>query len=137
MPYYDIVNFNAKFILGNEESVLTTSIFKGTPCSILGVYTSNDFVLAREFIPYYKGLEGNKRGGFGGFIRDILIEDGLFGDDNSHRRDMSTLNQSGIKISVDPTVTYHFLKTCITFKSVQGIIRQKKCVMCVPEGRKK
>ena len=83
MPYYDIVNFNAKFILGNEESVLTTSIFKITPCSILGVYASNDFGLAISFRPAYKGLEGKKIGVFGGFIRDILIEYELFGDAHS------------------------------------------------------
>ena len=87
MPYYDIVNFNAKFILGNEESVLTTSIFKGIPCFIIGVYASNAFVLSRAFSPSYQRLEGNTRGVFGGFISDIMIEDRLFVIHHSHQPD--------------------------------------------------
>ena len=47
-------------------------------------------------------------GGFGGFIRDILTEDELFGDEHSRRHDRSTLNQSGIIIYVDPTITENF-----------------------------
>ena len=82
MPDYDIVNRNAQFILGIEEAVRTTSIFKVIPCFILGFYASNDFGLSRAFIPSYKGLEGRKRGGFGGFIRDIMIKDGLFLDEH-------------------------------------------------------
>ena len=38
MPASDIVNRNAQFRLGSEEAVLTTSIFKRIPCSIIGVY---------------------------------------------------------------------------------------------------
>ena len=52
----------------------------------------NDFGLERYFRPSYKGLEGKKIRGFGGFIRDILIEDGLFVDEHSHQSDRSTLN---------------------------------------------
>ena len=59
------------------------SIFKRTHCAIIGVYASNDFELARTFSPSYRGLEENKRGVFGGFICDILIEDVLFGDAHS------------------------------------------------------
>ena len=79
MPTSDIVNRNSKFLLGIKEAVRITSTFKIILCSILGVYVSNYFGLERAFRPSYKGLEVNKRGGFGGFIRDILIEDGLFG----------------------------------------------------------
>ena len=79
MPASDTVNSNAQFILGIEEAVWTTHIFKRIPCSILGIYDSNAIGLARAFIPSYKGLEGKKRGGFGGFIRDILIENGFLG----------------------------------------------------------
>ena len=55
--YYDgitdsnIVDCNAQFLLGIEEAVLTTSIFKTIPCYILGVYASNDFGIARDFSP--------------------------------------------------------------------------------------
>ena len=75
-----IVNRNTQFLLGIEEAVWTKSIFKRIPCYIIGVYASNDFVLEIVFIPSYKVLEINKRGGFDGFICDIMIEDGLFGD---------------------------------------------------------
>ena len=73
----------------------------------------------------------------GGFIRDIMIEYGFFVDEHSHRPDRSTLNESGINISVDPTITYPFVHTCMPFLNVQGISRQQKIVMCVAEGRKK
>ena len=66
-----------------------------------------------------------------------MIEDGLFVDDNSRQHDRSTLNQSGINTSVDPTVTYPFVHTCMSFNSVQDISRHQKCVMCMAEGRKK
>ena len=35
MPTYNIVNHNAQFILGIDEAVKTTSIFKIIPCYIL------------------------------------------------------------------------------------------------------
>ena len=43
MPASDIVNHNAQFLLGIEEAVRTTSIFKIIPFSILGLYASNHF----------------------------------------------------------------------------------------------
>ena len=58
-------------------------------------------------------------------------------DEHSHQPYRSTLNQSGIKISADPTVTNPFFQTCILFNSVQYISRNQKCVTCVAEGRKK
>ena len=137
MPDLDIVNCNAQFLLGIGEAVWITTIFKGIPCFIIGVYASNAFVLSRAFSPSYQRLEGNTRGVFGGFISDIMIEDGLFVDDNSRQHDRSTLNQSGINTSVDPTVTYPFVHTCMSFNSVQDISRHQKCVMCMAEGRKK
>ena len=83
MPASDTVNRNAQFILDIEEAVLTTSIFKIIPCSILVVYASNNFGLEIALRPSYKILEVKQRGGFGGFIHDILIEDGLFGGAHS------------------------------------------------------
>ena len=113
MPASDIVNHNAQFLLGIEEAVRSTSIFKIIPFSILGLYASNHFWLAITFNPSYKVLKGKKRGGFGGFIRDILIGGGLFGDSHSRRHDRSTLNQTDSKISVHPTVIDPFVDTCI------------------------
>ena len=126
MPASDIVNRNAQFFLGTEEAVRTTSIFKIIPCNILGVYALNDCVLEISVSPYYKWLEGKKRGGFGGFIRYILVEGGLFGDAHSRQNDRSTLNQTGINISVYPTVTDPFFHTCIPFNSGQDISRHQK-----------
>ena len=57
MPDYYIVNHNAQFLLGIEESVWTTGIFKILPCSILGVYASNDFGSELAFSPSYKHLK--------------------------------------------------------------------------------
>ena len=82
MPAYDIVNLNAQFLLGVENDVWTTSFFKIRLYSILGVYAENYFGFARAFSPSYKVLEGKKRGAFGGFISDILIEDVLFVDEH-------------------------------------------------------
>ena len=73
MPDSDIVNHNAQFIHETEEAVHTTSMFKIIPGSIIGLHTTNSFGLARDFSLSYKWLEGKKRGGFGGFIRDIVI----------------------------------------------------------------
>ena len=42
MPDSDTVNRNAQFLLGTEEAVQTTSIFKRIPFSVIGVYDSND-----------------------------------------------------------------------------------------------
>ena len=125
MPASDIFNHNTQFLLGIEEDVATTSIFKRMPCSILVVYASNYFGLARAFSPSYKLLEGKKRGGFGGFIRDILIENGLFGGAHSRRHERSMLNQTSINIYIDPTAIYPFVHTCMPFNSVQDISRQK------------
>ena len=66
-----------------------------------------------------------------------MIEDGLFGGSRSRRHEWSTLNQTGIIISVDPTVTETFVHTCIPFNSLQDISSQKKYVMCLEEVRKK
>ena len=66
------------FHLCIEEDVQTTSIFKRIPCSIIAVFASNDFVLSRDLGPFYKGLEGKKRDGLGGFIRDNMIGDDFF-----------------------------------------------------------
>ena len=129
MPDSDIVNSNAQFLLGIEEAVRTTSIFKGISCSILGVYASNAFGLERALIPSYKELECKKRGGIGGFIRDILIEDGLFGDADSCRHDRSTLNQTAIKISVYLTVTYPF-STLLCHLTVCRISVRRNNVSC-------
>ena len=107
------------------------------PCSIIGICALNDFVLSRGFSPSYKVSEGNNRGGFSGFLRDILIEYGLFGDAHSRRHDRSTLNQTGINISVDKNLTDPFVHACMTFNIVKDISRQKKCVMCLAEVRKK
>ena len=131
MPASDIFNRYVQFLLGIEESVLTTNIFKIIPCSIIGVYDPNYFGLARSFSPSYKALEGKNRGVFGGFIRDILIEDVLFGDAHSRRHDSSMLNQSDINISVYPTVTEPFFHTRVLFNSVQDICGQQKCVICL------
>ena len=87
-----IVNHNAQFLLGVYEAVRNTIIFKRIPCSILGVYASNYFGLARASRHSYKVLEGNTRGSFGGFLRDILIKGGFFVDENSHLPDRSMLN---------------------------------------------
>ena len=57
--------------------------------------------------------------------------------ENSHQPDRSTLNQNGISISVDPNVTYPFFNNCMPFNIVEDIIRQKKCVVCMAEVRKK
>ena len=38
-----------------------------------------------------------------------MIEGGLFGDAHSRQHDRSTLNQTGINIYVDPTVTDSFV----------------------------
>ena len=105
--------------------------------SILGVYASNSFGSARAFNPSYKGYEGNKIGGFGGFIRDILVEYGLLGDAHSRRHESSTLNQTGIKIYIDTTLIDPFFHTCMPFNSVQEIGRQKN-VSCAwqREGKK-
>ena len=100
-------------------------------------YASNYFGLARAFSPSYKVLEGKKVGGFGGFIHDILVGDGLFEDEHSRRQEISIINQSGIKIYVDLTVTDTFFCICMPFTSVQDINRQQKFVMCLAEGRKK
>ena len=54
MPDSDIVNLNIQFILGIEEAVQTTSIFKRINCSILGVYVEITFGLAIAFGPSYK-----------------------------------------------------------------------------------
>ena len=51
MPASDKVSRNTHFLLGIEEAVRTTSIFKITPCYIIVVYASNDFGLARSFSP--------------------------------------------------------------------------------------
>ena len=111
MPASDIVNRNAQFILGMGQGVRTIIIFKIILFPVIGVYASNDFELSITFSPSYKVLEGKNRGGFGGSIRDILIEDGLFVDEHSYRTDISMLNQNGINISVDPTVTDPFFHT--------------------------
>ena len=66
------------------------------------------FLLAREFSPSYKLLEGKQRVGFGGIIRDILIEYGIFGEKHSWRHERSRLNQNGINISVASNITDHF-----------------------------
>ena len=65
------------------------------------------------------------------------MEDVLFGDAHSRQHGRSTLNQTGINIYVDPTVTYPFVKTRMPSNSVQDISRQKKCVVFFAEGRKK
>ena len=66
-----------------------------------------------------------------------MVEDRLFGDAHSFRHDRSMLNQTGINISIDPTVKDPFFHTCMPFNSVQYISRNQKCVMCLAEGRKK
>ena len=50
----DIVNCNAKFLLGIKDNVRTKSIFKRITCSILEFDASNDFGLAIAFSPSYK-----------------------------------------------------------------------------------
>ena len=61
----------------------------------------------------------------------------MFGGAHSRRNDRLTFNKTGINISVDTTVTDPFVHNCMPFNSVQDISRQKKCVMCLSEGRKK
>ena len=61
----------------------------------------------------------------------------MFGDAHSRQNESSMLNQTGIKISVDPTLTYPCFHTCMPFNSVQDISKQKNCVMCLEERRKK
>ena len=51
----------------------TSATKKIMPGYIFGVYSQNTFGLSGAFRPSYKGLEVNKRSGFGGFIRDIFI----------------------------------------------------------------
>ena len=125
MPASGIFNRNTQFLLGIEEAVQTTSIFKRMPCSILGFYASNDFGLVRSFSHSWKISEVNKRGGFGGFIRNIMNEDGFSVDEHSHWPDRSTLNKSGIQIYVDTTATDPFVHTCMSFNNVQNISGQK------------
>ena len=66
-----------------------------------------------------------------------MIEDGLFGGSRSRRHEWSTLNQTGIIISVDPTVTETFVHTCIPFNSVKYISRPQECVICLLEVSEK
>ena len=61
----------------------------------------------------------------------------MFGDAHSRQNESSMLNQTGIKISVDQTLTYPFFHTCMPFNSVQDVSKQKKFVMCLEERRKK
>ena len=49
----------------------------------------------------------------------------MFVDEDSYQPDRSTLNESGINISVDPTAIDPFVHTCIKFINVQDISRQK------------
>ena len=54
-----------------------------------------------------------------------MIEYGLFVEEHSHRPDRSTLNESGVRISVDTTATNPFFHTCMPFNNVKDIRRQK------------
>ena len=93
--------------------------------------------ILKSLYPFLQRIRRKKRGGFGGFIRDILILDGLFEDAHSRQHDSSMLNQTSINISVYPTVTDPFGRTCMPFNSVQDISTQQECAMCLAEGGKK
>ena len=62
---------------------------------------------------------------------------GLFVDEHSHQLDRSIMNESWFKFHVDLTATDPFFYTCIPFTNVKDISCQKKCFMCMAEGRKK
>ena len=96
---------------------------------LLGVYASNAFVLSRAFSSSYKILEGKNRGSCGGFICDILIEDGFFGDEHSFQQDRSMLNQSGINISADPAVTDPLFKLACHLTVCRISVGRKMCCM--------
>eukprot|EP00957_Ditylum_brightwellii_P109101 8323386-Ditylum_brightwellii.AAC.1 len=73
MPALDTVNRNAQFLIGIEEAIRTTGIFKRTPCSVIDMYAANSFALAYKFSQTYMGTKNKKKGGMSGFVRDICI----------------------------------------------------------------
>eukprot|EP00957_Ditylum_brightwellii_P106508 8126141-Ditylum_brightwellii.AAC.1 len=73
MPTSNIVNRNSQFLIGIEEAIWTTDIFKRMPCLVIGIYAANFFALANKFSPTYMETENRRNGGMSGFVRDICI----------------------------------------------------------------
>jgi hypothetical protein len=75
-----------------------------------------------------------------GFVCDICIgQDGLFKAGKNDDDQLSGPPDStvGVTLSIDPAATDPYVHTCMPFKTVKGISRQQKCVMCLAEGRRK
>ena len=105
MPALGIVNRNAQFLIGIEEAIQTTNIFKRIPCSVIGVYAANSFALANKFSPTYMGTENRRKGGMSGFVCDICIgQDGLFkaGKNDDDQLSGPPDSSAGVTLSIDP-----------------------------------
>jgi len=86
------------------------------------------------------GTENRRKGGMSGFVRDICIgQDGLFkaGKNDDDQLSGPPDSSVGVTLSIDPAATDPYVHTCMPFKTVKGISRQQKCVMCLAEGRRK